>query len=68
MMINVMITYGEFYFLIVILSHHRKKITWGISVRHICSIFLSYETKTKLRGLSPQANSTDRATAACRRS
>jgi hypothetical protein len=25
-------------------------------------------TKTKLRGLSPQANYTDRATAACRRS
>jgi hypothetical protein len=27
-----------------------------------------YQTKNKLRGLSPQANYTDRATAACRRS
>jgi hypothetical protein len=28
----------------------------------------SLKTKTKLRGLSPRANYTDRATAACRRS
>jgi hypothetical protein len=30
--------------------------------------YLMYELKTKLHGLSPQANYTDRATAACRRS
>jgi hypothetical protein len=29
---------------------------------------LAYELKKKLRGFSPQANYTDRATAACRRS
>jgi hypothetical protein len=28
------------------------------------SVLVVYATKTKLRGLSPQANSTDRATAA----
>jgi hypothetical protein len=29
---------------------------------------IDFSTKTKLRGFSPQANYTDRATAACRRS
>jgi hypothetical protein len=31
-------------------------------------LFIAYKTKRKLRGLSPRANYTDRATAACRRS
>jgi hypothetical protein len=30
--------------------------------------YAAYKTKTKLRDFSPQANYTDRATAACRRS
>jgi hypothetical protein len=33
-------------------------------LRHL---FIKYKTKTKLHGLSPRANYTDRATAACRR-
>jgi hypothetical protein len=36
---------------------------------HDCSKYEVLETdKTKLRGFSPQANYTDRATAVCRRS
>jgi hypothetical protein len=33
-----------------------------------CLQYLTSKLKTKLRGFSPQANYTDRATAACRRS
>jgi hypothetical protein len=40
---------------------------WTAHVK--CLSFILYQTnKNKLRGLSPQANYTDRATAACRRS
>jgi hypothetical protein len=37
---------------------------------HKCGKYLAYlpKTKTKLHGLSPRTNYTDRATAACRRS
>jgi hypothetical protein len=43
--------------------------TWGLQHIHITSIFyLCCNVKKKLHGLSPRANYTDRATAACRRS
>jgi hypothetical protein len=40
----------------------------GISVIVNYDIYTLYLKKTKLLGFSPQANYTDRATAACRRS
>jgi hypothetical protein len=55
-----------------------KSIHVIISTRHVNYVFAYYDTSTihmilqqknnKLRGLSPQANYTNRATAACRRS
>jgi hypothetical protein len=45
--------------------------TFRLSATYMYDVYIYWyklKTKTKLRGLSPQANYTDRATADCRRS
>jgi hypothetical protein len=39
-----------------------------VALRQLCLVSIKVVSKTKLYGLRPRANYTDRATAACRRS
>jgi hypothetical protein len=40
----------------------------SVNIYDVLQVFTNKQTKNKLHGLSPRANHTDRATAACRRS
>jgi hypothetical protein len=54
---------------VMLVSGFKKKQTAEITLQHFGAYFLSIqELKKKLHGLSPRANYTDQATAACRQS
>jgi hypothetical protein len=59
----------NFYSMGTTLESHQKTVWTATCLAYLITLALNITTlKTKLRGLSPQANYTDRATATCRRS
>jgi hypothetical protein len=50
------------------MPHQYKKVETKVNLNYTLMIFLYLNDKKELHGLSPRANYTDRATAACRRS